>query len=234
MVFRSPPLCRALACLAAVTWLSCSDSSVVEKPLDRIIIRDQDARDWDITQAVYRYGFVPDKFLFGLGAFVVRPIVDPPVATASDTTYPDAGESFTVVGVVVGNRARAYRITDIQSSEVVDDVLGGLPLAVFHSPLAGVTSVYERVLAGDTLTLSASGWVYDRRSVLFDYETQSMWYPIAGTSGLTCIAGAHFESRLPSTGHVVTTWNAWTASHPGTGFMLLPIPPPDSLRAENH
>lgn len=205
---------------------SCSETSIVETPLDRIILLDQDARQWDITQAVYRYGFDPDRFLFGLGAFVVRPLIEPTVAAPGDSAYPGPAETFSVVGVAVGAVSRAYRITDIQSSEVVDDVIAGVPLAIFHSPLVNATDVYSRVLDADTLTLSASGWVYDQRSVLFDYQTGSMWYPIAGTGGLTCIAGVLFESMLPSLGFVVTGWNTWRAMNAMTGFMLAPVPVP--------
>jgi hypothetical protein len=35
--------------------------------------------------------------------------------------------------------------------------------------------VYSREIDGKTLTLSASGWTYDRLFVLYDYETESIW-----------------------------------------------------------
>jgi hypothetical protein len=199
-----------------------SDTSVNETRIDRVLIIDQSGKSWDITQAVVRYGFDPKGFKFGLGPFTVTPLMAPPVVAPGDSGYPLDGDAFGVVALSLHNEARAYRLDDLLDVEVVDDIVGGDPVAVVHRPLLGEPSACSRVLDGDTLTMSASGWVYEDESVLFDYETESMWFRLGGDGRLTCIAGNRFESELPAVASTIAPWNTWRASHPATGFMLRP------------
>ena len=211
--------CAVVSLLAACEF---SDTSVDEKPIDRVYIVDQSGKRWDITQAVVRYGFERSGFKFGLGPFTLTPLMSPPAAAPGDSAYPADTDAFSVIGVSRHGAHRAYKLDDLLDVEVVDDTLGGVPLAVVHRPLSNMPSVCSRVLDLDTLTLSASGWVYGSESVLFDYETESMWYRLGGGDALTCIAGAHFEAVLPAVVSAVSPWSTWRAAHPATTFMLRP------------
>ncbi len=209
--------------LAALAGCEFSGTSVVETRVERVVITDQDGRGWDVTQAVVRYGFEPRRFLFGLGASRITPFVLPMMAAPADSGYPAPDDTLAVIGVD-GSPPRAYRIADLLDVEVADDTLAGTPFAVVVRPLFtdNDPAVYARVLDGDTLTLSASGWVYDAQSVLFDIESGSMWYRLAGESHLTCIAGLHFTGRLPPRPFTVQPWQQWHGAHPGSLFMLRP------------
>jgi Protein of unknown function (DUF3179) len=199
-----------------------SDTDVRETPVERITIVDLDGKHWDITQAVARYGFDPARFAYGLGAFAVVPLMTPPVAAPSDSGYPASDDAFSVIGGTFAGEARAYRLDDLVGVELVDDVVGGEPIAVVHRPLLGAPSIHARVVAGTVLTLSASGWVYEDQSVIFDYETESLWYRLAGERRLTCIAGRLFQATLAERPSVVQAWEQWRGAHPATGFMLRP------------
>ena len=48
--------------------------------------------------------------------------------------------------------------------------------------------MYSREIDGEILTLSAGGWTYGRTFVLFDYETESLWYHLQGFK-------AHFQLK---------------------------------------
>ena len=82
--------------------------------------------------------------------------------------------------------------------------------------------MYSREIEGKFLTLSASGWTYRNTFVLFDWETESLWYHLEGTDELTCISGVYADLVLPELGASVTRWNRWKADHPETGFLLYP------------
>ena len=196
-----------------------SDTSVDEQPIDRVVIIDQSGKHWDITQAVVRYGFQPDGFKYGLGPFVVTPIIMPPSIAVGDSGYPADTDSFAMIGIARAGEARAYDLSDLLDVELIDDIVGGEPVAVVHRPLVNEPTVNTRRLDADTLTLSASGWVYEQESVLFDYETESMWYRLGDDGALTCINGSHLNAVLPEVAHRVTRWNAWRAQHPATRFM---------------
>ena len=62
-----------------------------------------------------------------------------------------------VIGVVVGDEARAYPLRILQVHEVVNDTLGGAPIAVVYQPLCGAMAVFDRNVGGETLTFASSG-----------------------------------------------------------------------------
>ena len=79
--------------------------------------------------------------------------------------------------------------------------------------------MYSREIDGKVLTLSASGWTYNDTFVLFDYETESMWYHFAGKNGLTGITGQYAGRFLPELVASRVRWNRWVADHPDSKFM---------------
>ena len=82
--------------------------------------------------------------------------------------------------------------------------------------------MYSRELDGQILTLSASGWTYRNTFVLFDYETESLWYHLEGTDGLTGIGGEYADRRLEEFPSTLTRWNEWKKAHPETGILAYP------------
>ena len=71
--------------------------------------------------------------------------------------------------------------------------------------------MYSREIDGEILTLSASGWTYRDTFVLFDYETESMWYHLDGDDALTCVSGPYADRRLPELESTFTRWSRWKA-----------------------
>jgi hypothetical protein len=83
--------------------------------------------------------------------------------------------------------------------------------------------VYSREIGDSTvLTLSASGWTYDNTFVLFDYETESLWYHLAGEDGLRCVSGFYADEHLDEFPSSFIRWNVWKFSNPTTQFLKYP------------
>jgi hypothetical protein len=82
-----------------------------------------------------------------------------------------------------------------------------------------LTEVYSRKVEGKTITLSASGWTYQNTFVLYDYETGSLWYPLEGTEGLTCINGFYADIKLKEIASSRILGNEWIEDHPGSQFL---------------
>ena len=78
--------------------------------------------------------------------------------------------------------------------------------------------MYSRELNGEVLTFAASGWTYRRTFVLVDNQTESMWYPIHNSGGLTSIAGPHKGSFFPTLAITKSRWSSWVTDHPQTKF----------------
>jgi len=86
----------------------------------------------------------------------------------------------------------------------------------------GLAAVYSRVIDGQVLTLSASGWTYDLTFVLYDHETESIWYHLEGEDGLTCISGTFADRKLEEFQSTVTRWRTWKQIEPETKFLKYP------------
>jgi len=74
--------------------------------------------------------------------------------------------------------------------------------------------VYSRTLDGEVLTLAPSGWTYDNTFVLYDKQTQSLWYPYR--KGLKSIQGVHFKKWLPLIKSRDTHWKKWEKQYPAS------------------
>ncbi len=79
--------------------------------------------------------------------------------------------------------------------------------------------MYSREIDGEVLTLSASGWTYENTFVLYDYETESLWYHLPGQDGLTCISGEYADRELEEFQSTKTRWNNWKSDNPETKFL---------------
>jgi len=79
--------------------------------------------------------------------------------------------------------------------------------------------VYSREIDGNILTLSASGWTYNDTFVLYDYQTESLWYHLSGTDGLTCISGEYADRKLPELTSYFVRWNNWVNEHPDSKYL---------------
>ncbi len=186
---------------------------------NKIFIVDDTGERWDITHAVNEYGFEVDQFFFGLGKDFIKPYLNPQFFLPGDAFYPGPDEGFISVGYNVGQDVRAYALAVLKNAEVVDDEVGGNRVAVCYCPLANLTAVYSRKIDSRVLTLAASGWVYRDTFVLRDKETGSIWYPLEGTSGLTCIGGFYADRKLHELPSVRVRWSDWIDSHPGSKFL---------------
>jgi len=74
--------------------------------------------------------------------------------------------------------------------------------------------VYSREIDGRTLTLAPSGWTYNNTFVLYDKETETLWYPFK--DGLMGIQGVYFKRWLPQIPSADTSWKDWAEKHPDT------------------
>ena len=79
--------------------------------------------------------------------------------------------------------------------------------------------MYSREINGQPITLSASGWTYLRTFVLYDYETESIWYHFLGSRGLTCVSGKYVGEFLPERYSKRVRWNDWVQERPDTKIM---------------
>jgi len=127
-----------------------------------------------------------------------------------------------VVGVRIGDTARAYPWSVLERTRVVHDTLAGEPIVVIHqagtlsaldqtqiaeSRDVGATGVFSRRLGARVLTFDAAGAGFR------DRETATTWNLLGVAE-----AGPLRGERLRPIPHVDAFWFAWAAFHPETSL----------------
>ncbi len=74
--------------------------------------------------------------------------------------------------------------------------------------------MYDREIDGKKLTLAPSGWTYKNTFVLYDRETETLWYP--EKKGLRGIQGTYVNRYLEIIRSEDTTLKKWMKKHPDT------------------
>ena len=79
--------------------------------------------------------------------------------------------------------------------------------------------MYSREIDGERPTFASVGILYEDTFVLFDEETQSLWYHLEGDIAMTAISGDYAGSRAAELPSALTTWKVWRKGHPDTGYL---------------
>ena len=108
--------------------------------------------------------------------------------------------------------AWAFPVKILNLHEIVNDELDGTPVLISYCPLCRSAIVYDRRLDGRELTFGNSSALYESDLVMFDRETNSYWWQVAGEAIVGTLTGARLTT-LPST---TMTWAQWLEEHPET------------------
>jgi hypothetical protein len=127
------------------------------------------------------------------------------------------GHADDEVLVLDGERPKAYPLRILNFHEIVNDVVGGDPVAVTWCPLCASAVVYERTVDGRVLTFGVSGKLADDDLVMYDRETESEWKQSLGE----CIAGEFEGTELTVRPAGIVTWETFREEYPD-GVVLQP------------
>jgi hypothetical protein len=127
------------------------------------------------------------------------------------------GHADDEVLVLDGERPKAYPLRILNFHEIVNDVVGGDPVAVTWCPLCASAVVYERTVDGRVLTFGVSGKLADDDLVMYDRETESEWKQSLGE----CIAGEFEGHELTVRPAGIVSWERFREEYPD-GVVLQP------------
>ncbi len=123
-----------------------------------------------------------------------------------------------VFGVEINGDMRAYPMRVLVWHEIVNDVVGGVPIAVTYNFLTDSCVVYSRKVDEETLTFGFSGLLYNSNSLFYDkrdeLKDESLWSQLLGkaVAGPAAEAGKTLEVIPCQRVH----WSVWKAMHPET------------------
>jgi hypothetical protein len=150
------------------------------------------------------------KLRYGLGREHFNALREPGFDHISERHH-EFNDLDRIVVLRVGSTVKLYPLSTLRVHELVNDRIGGESVMVVYCFLAELAAVYERTYCGKVYTFGVSGYTYlDQRIqnglesfVLWDRETESLWWPITdrGISGewaggrLHRYNGAQWEER---------------------------------------
>jgi hypothetical protein len=128
-----------------------------------------------------------------------------------------------VIGLQINGESRAYPARVLVLHELVNDTLGGTPLAVTWTPLCGAAVVFDRRIDGPQAPpaeFGVSGLLLQSNSIFFDRrkdpKNESLWPQLA----FHAISGPAAGKQLTLLPYQLTTWQAWRTEHPDTRVLL--------------
>lgn len=140
----------------------------------------------------------------------IPPIDEPKYGEVAEGDWLQANDP--VLGYVAGDQAYAYPFKIMNFHEIVNDVLGGVPVLVSYCPLCRSAIVYDRQIDDQVLSFGNTSALYESDMVMVDRNTGSYWWQVPGRAIVGPLTGTQL-TVLPSR---VATWSDWVEDHPDT------------------
>ena len=103
----------------------------------------------------------------------------PPIDNPEFTTFDDAnewlGDQEPVIIFKINGDVRAYPLQILTWHEIVNDVVGGVPVAVTFCPLCNAAITFDRTLDGVVHDFGTSGRLRNSDLIMWDRQTESWW-----------------------------------------------------------
>lgn len=138
---------------------------------------------------------------------------------ATEATYLKADDL--VFGVSINGDSRAYPLRIMGWHEMLNDVVGGVPVALAYCTLCGSAILYgtDHKDQPGNFSFGTSGLLYRSNKLMFDRQTHSLWNQFTGkpVSGSLLDRGITLTT-LPLT---ITSWEHWLQQHEETQVLSL-------------
>ena len=161
-----------------------------------------------------------NQFHYGIGREKFSALLEPEFINVqqADSLY---GDNARFLVLEMDGVAKAYSVKDLTEHEVVNDQINGKPIMAAYCILADLGAIYDRNMGGKRFTFALSGYTYYDPDVwegmdgfvLWDRETESLWWPLIGKSVSGDMKGTHMKV-LDENYWSQTTWKEVKANYP--------------------
>ncbi len=147
----------------------------------------------------------------------IPPLENPTAIPGLEAAFLDDDEF--VFGVEINGEAKAYPFRILNSHEMANDVVGGVPVTLSYCTLCGSGILYEGMVNGQPETFGTSGFLYQSNKLMYDRTTETLWQQQTGRPVVGDLVGSGIHlKQLPMT---VSRWSEWFEKHPGTTVLSL-------------
>lgn len=163
---------RCFASLVVVGWLMAIP--VAAEPANLELWKSE-FPNTDFTRATVDLDEIRDD---GNYRDTIKPIDVPKFQHVSELTA--MGPLEPVLSLIINGDARAYPLRLLLWHEIVNDVVGGVPVLVSYCPLCNSGVVYDRRIDGDVLEFGNTGRIRHFDMVMYDQQSESWWQQFTG------------------------------------------------------
>jgi hypothetical protein len=122
----------------------------------------------------------------------IPPIDEPRFVAARDVDFLHPREP--VIVLEIDDDVRAYPARVLIWHEIVNDVVGGVPVTVTYCPLCNTAVVFRRPrIEDELLDFGTSGKLYLSNLVMYDRQTESLWPQALGRAVMGPLTGMRLE-----------------------------------------
>ena len=152
------------------------------------------------------------ELLLGIGMPDPRdaiPPIDDPIFESLDEAAEWLDSRAPGMLVAIGGESRFYALSILHRHEIVNDRIGGIPVAVTYCPLCNTALAFDRRVSGEVLRFGVSGLLRHSDLVMWDDGTVSLWQQITGEAIVGAAAGTvltHIPSAIVSFGEFAAAY----------------------------
>lgn len=139
------------------------------------------------------------------------PSIDNPKSISVQEASKFLEDSELVLGLNINGDIRAYPLQILVWHEIVNDEVGGVPVAVTYCPLCFTNQVFNRIIDGqEVVEFGTSGKLYNSNLVMYDRTSKSLWSQALAEGIVGKYAGIKLE-RVPFD---IAYWKEWKQLYP--------------------
>jgi hypothetical protein len=138
------------------------------------------------------------------------PAIDSPSFVTVDEAEAWLQDVEPVILVELDGQARAYPLQVLTWHEIVNDVIGDIPVLVTFCPLCNTAIAFERTLDGTVYDFGTTGRLRYSNLIMYDRQTETWWQQATGEA----IVGELTGARLNFVPAVIISWSDFRSAHP--------------------
>jgi hypothetical protein len=153
----------------------------------------------------------PSEIFIGIVSKDAIPALDNPIFLSIEQADMWLQDSWPIMRFEHEGDVRGYPLVILIWHEIVNDVVGGLPVSLTFCPLCNATIAFDRTLAdGTILEFGTTGNLRNSDLVMYDRQTESWWQQFTGEAIIGDLMGTTLEF-LPSQ---IIRWRDFKSNDP--------------------
>ena len=165
-------------------------------------------RGWETDFSRHSVPF-DEIFSGGVPRDGIPPLDDPKFITPEQADQ-WLGDAEPVISFEINGDAKAYPLQILTWHEVVNDVVGGVPVVATFCPLCNSAIVFDRTLDGVVYDFGVSGKLRNSDLIMWDRQTESWWQQFTGEA----IVGELTGQKLTFLPASIISWEDFKAANP--------------------